>query len=162
MNIAGCKTVNSRSEWYSASSTGRVLAWFTSASDGWYTPEKTTRRTPASCAAATIPVPSAEVSGAKAGMMRNTPSTPSSAARTLAGSRRSPTATLSAPASFAWPCFAGSCTNARTSTPLDTRAGTTSPANCPVAPVTSTRMAAPDQENGVIRPFHRSMCPPRV
>ena len=51
-------------------------------------------------------------------------SDPSSAARTLAGSRRSPTATSSAPASFAWPCFGGSCTNARTSTPLDTRAGT--------------------------------------
>ena len=33
-----------------------MLAWFTSDSDGWYTPEKTSRRTPAACAAATTPV----------------------------------------------------------------------------------------------------------
>jgi hypothetical protein len=35
MNIAGCRTVNSRPERYTDSSTGRVLAWFTSESDGW-------------------------------------------------------------------------------------------------------------------------------
>ncbi len=91
MNIAGCRMVNSRSERYTDSSTGRMLAWFTSDSEGWYTPEKTSRRTPAACAAATTPVPSAAESGANAGMMRNTPSTPSRAARMLAGSRRSPT-----------------------------------------------------------------------
>jgi hypothetical protein len=34
MNIAGCKMVNSRSERYTASSTGRMLAWFTSDSEG--------------------------------------------------------------------------------------------------------------------------------
>src|ERR1039457_243125 len=45
MNIAGCRMVNSRFERYTDSSTGRMLAWFTSDSEGWYTPEKTSRQT---------------------------------------------------------------------------------------------------------------------
>jgi hypothetical protein len=97
LNIPGCRMVNSRFGRYTNSSTGRVLAWFTSDSEGWHTPEKASRQTPAACAAATTPVPS----------------------------------------------VAGSCTNALTWTPLDTRAGTTSPANCPVAPMASTRTHRP-------------------
>src|ERR1700727_1234477 len=76
-------------------------------------------------------------------MTRNPPSTPSSAARRLAGSRRSPATAWSAPASRTRSCLAGSYTSARTRTPLAARAGTTSPANCPVAPMASTRIRYP-------------------
>ena len=70
MNIAGCKTVKSIPDSYSASSTGRLPAWFTILEmDGWMTPEKTNFRTPAAFAASTIATPRSASWGAKAGLM---------------------------------------------------------------------------------------------
>jgi hypothetical protein len=55
-------------------------------------PENTNFDIPAAAAAFTIDTPMPASSGAKAGLMWNTPSTPSTAARRLPGSRRSPMA----------------------------------------------------------------------